>query len=70
MVVPIVIDGRALKDSSQYGGYGIRTDNGEATPTGSHKPGCSEDTEVQGQDRELGEVYGKFVEDLVEIEHL
>ncbi len=50
MVVPIVINGRALEDRGQYGGYGICTDDGEATPARSHEPGCSEDAEIQRQD--------------------
>lgn len=68
--VPEVVDGCALEDGGEDGCNGVGGDDGKTAPAGAHKPGLGEDAEVEGQDREFGEVDGEFVEDLVEVEHL
>lgn len=68
--VPEVWDGVALKDGDDDGGQGVGGDDNDAGPARAAEPGLGEDAQVEAEDGELGEVYGEFVEDLVEVEHL
>jgi hypothetical protein len=61
---------RALEDGGEDGGDGVAADNRSAGVAGDAEPALGEDSEVEEEDAELGEVDGEFVEDLVEVEHL
>ena len=63
-------DGGALEDCGNYGGGGVGEDDEDRAPAGAAEPGLREDAQIEAEDGELGEVYGEFVEDLVEVEHL
>ena len=63
-------EGDALKDGGDDGSQGVGRDDNDAGPACVAEPGLGKDAQVEAEDGELGEVYGEFVEDLVEVEHL
>ena len=63
-------DGDALKDGGNDGGQGVGEDDNDAGPACAAEPGLGEDAQVEAEDGELGEIYGEFVEDLVEVKYL
>ena len=69
-MIPVPGNGLALQDRGADGSYCEHDQSGEEPPHKKLKPFIGENTEVKGQDRNLGEVHRQLVSNLTSKESL